>query len=160
MTVDSEKLNILITGSREYRRLEFVTQVLFAFCTSPTRTRNIDDLFVGDARGVDSKAAKVWREITGKKARIFEARWNVHGKAAGPIRNGEMIESWISAGGGIALAFWDGKSRGTLDCMKQIAKRGRSVFIPEDFQDINKAATQADLRLRIWQGEERLNYGG
>lgn len=54
----------------------------------------------------------------------FPAKWDEHGKAAGPIRNREM------AGGADALiAIWDGQSRGTADMIRAADEEGLSVFV-------------------------------
>lgn len=44
----------------------------------------------------------------------FSADWNKEGRAAGPLRNARMA----SAGGDLCVAFWDGKSPGTLDMIR------------------------------------------
>lgn len=152
----STKLNLLVTGSREYPRLEFVKQVIVGLATYPKRMQDISELFVGDARGVDARAAKVWRELTGRTPQIFKAEWKTQGWSAGPRRNIKMIEAWMESGGGIALAFWDGESTGTLHCMKELRKRDKLVLIPDGFQDLNKGLTEGTLRLRVWEGEENL----
>lgn len=53
------------------------------------------------------------------------ADWDAHGKASGPIRNREMAK----AGAEVCFAFWDGKSKGTLDMIKQATAHGIPVRI-------------------------------
>lgn len=157
-------MNFLVTGSRDYKRLDFVRQVLWGIVNYPTRIRKPDEtdrLYVGDARGVDRQAAETWREIDGNHGlKIYQANWRKHGLGAGPIRNAKMVEDFHKAceadGGGVALAFWDGKSKGTLHCMKELRKRGRMVLVPDGFQDLDKDLRKADLRLVVWEGQERL----
>ncbi len=55
---------------------------------------------------------------------IFKADWDAHGKAAGPIRNKTMIDK---ADG--LIAFWDGKSRGTKNCIECATDKGIPVLI-------------------------------
>jgi hypothetical protein len=68
----------------------------------------------GGARGADD-AARGWYRTRASPVYpdlvqvIFNAEWELHGKAAGMIRNRKMAE----AGADLCLAFWDGKSRGT-----------------------------------------------
>ena len=50
----------------------------------------------------------------------YPANWQLHGKAAGPIRNQEMAQ--VANG---LIAFWDGTSRGTshmINTMKELKK--------------------------------------
>lgn len=53
------------------------------------------------------------------------ADWERHGKTAGFIRNGEMAD----AGASLCIAFWDGRSRGTLDMITRATKVGILVRI-------------------------------
>lgn len=74
----------------------------------------------GGARGVDTIAGKYATDL-GFKVDVFPANWNKHGKAAGPIRNREMISTCEAV-----YAFWDGKSRGTknaIDTAIQLKKK-------------------------------------
>lgn len=49
------------------------------------------ELLHGDARGVDRYVAQQARQ-RGIKVRAFPADWNKHGKAAGPLRNRQMLQ--------------------------------------------------------------------
>ncbi len=63
----------------------------------------------GGALGVD-QAAEAAAMRRGLVVKVFLPDWKKHGKAAGPIRNSEIV-AYADRG----VAFWDGKSRGTLD---------------------------------------------
>ena len=97
-----------------------------------------DIVFVGDATGVDA-----WIRDFCKKREIrcvvyaannkfsddilpvvHTSNWDVDGRAAGPIRNNIMLK-----GADRLVAFWNGKSKGTLDAIKQATKLGLPVFI-------------------------------
>lgn len=67
----------------------------------------------GGARGVDKEAEKAADEL-GYGKRIILADWVKYGKSAGPKRNYEMV-----CQSDAAIAFWDGKSRGTRDFIKK-----------------------------------------
>lgn len=80
----------------------------------------------GGQTGVD-RAARSWAEgrpdwVTPE---THEADWIKHGKAAGPIRNTEMVE----AGADLCVAFPALDSRGTWDCVRQAADIGIHVII-------------------------------
>jgi hypothetical protein len=53
----------------------------------------------------------------------FEADWNKHGKAAGPIRNREMAKY-----GDVLLLIWDGESRGSANMKSEMLKLNKPVY--------------------------------
>ena len=57
------------------------------------------------------------------KLRIFPARWILYGKAAGVIRNQEMVD-FARKKEAIAVFFWNGTSRGTRDAIWRALKAG------------------------------------
>lgn len=77
----------------------------------------ITEVVSGGARGVD-KSGEQWAEDNSRPYRVFPADWDTHGRAAGPIRNQEMADY-----ADIALVFWDGRSRGTLSMISEMAQR-------------------------------------
>lgn len=54
------------------------------------------------------------------------ADWNIHGKAAGPLRNQEMVD----LGADVCLAFPLPDSKGTVDCMKRVRKAKIPIIEP------------------------------
>lgn len=92
------------------------------------RLRRIDlskcaSIVTGDAKGADAGARAYAREINIPPI-SFPADWNKHGNAAGPRRNRQIVEAID-----VLIAFWDGKSPGTLDCIRQGVRRGIKVHI-------------------------------
>jgi len=74
------------------------------------------ELLNGDAVGVDRIAAE-WARSHGITVTKFIPDWNIHGRAAGVIRNSEMI-----ALADYVLVIWDGKSRGSRDVIEKCEK--------------------------------------
>jgi hypothetical protein len=74
----------------------------------------------GGARGADSLAGE-WAALHGVSCVVFPADWTKHGKAAGPIRNQQMID----AGADLVLAFPGG--RGAADCVDRARVAGITV---------------------------------
>lgn len=67
----------------------------------------------GGAKGAD-RAARDWaNRLDGPRPVTFEADWKRLGRAAGPIRNGQMV----AAGADLVIAFPGGD--GTADCVRQ-----------------------------------------
>jgi hypothetical protein len=81
----------------------------------------------GCARGVDTIGAE-WAIKNGVPVKKFQANWEKHGRAAGPIRNQEMANYSEQA-----LIFWDGKSRGAkhmAEAMKKLKKPYYLLWTP------------------------------
>lgn len=109
-------MNLAIVGSRDYPNLNEVVEYV--------NSLPLDTVIVtGGARGVDD-AAQFAAEARGMKVIVFKADWEKYGKAAGPIRNLE-----IEKNSNAVTAFWDLKSRGTLDCISNFRKSGKTVEI-------------------------------
>lgn len=66
----------------------------------------ITEVVSGTAAGVDT-AGEFWAKQRGLPLTMFRPDWNVHGAAAGPIRNKDMFE-YCEAG----IIVWDGISKG------------------------------------------------
>lgn len=87
-------------------------------------TTPITAIIHGGAMGAD-QAAGIWAIQHRIEQIVFKPDWTKHGKAAGPIRNQEML----SAKPDMVLAFWDGRSRGTEDMINRARKAGLKVEI-------------------------------
>lgn len=80
------------------------------------------EVLVGDCpTGVDKS---IREHPSFKLLWVYEAYWKAKGNAAGPIRNKEMI-----ADADALIAFWDGKSKGTKNCIKCATDKGIPVLI-------------------------------
>jgi hypothetical protein len=80
-------------------------------------------IITGCASGADASARAI-AEHTETLLTVHRADWEAHGKAAGPKRNAMIV-----AGAEACVAFWDGQSRGTLDCISQFVRAGKPVRI-------------------------------
>jgi YspA, cpYpsA-related SLOG family len=75
-------------------------------------------------RGVDRFAYQEAQKL-GLLVEPHPANWDLHGKAAGFIRNADMAV----LGGDLCIAFWDGRSTGTLDMLTRAVKYGIPVDV-------------------------------
>lgn len=109
---------ILITGSRDWDDLERMIEVLAPFddIAGPKRLNH------GGARGADQMAGYIALSM-GWDVEVYPADWDKHGKAAGHIRNQQMVD----LGADVCLAFPKGESKGTRNCMKRAEKAGIEV---------------------------------
>lgn len=80
----------------------------------------------GGARGADTLARHA-AEFLGLKVIEFPADWDKYGRAAGPIRNEQMIDE----GPGLVIAFHPdiSKARGTADTVGRAKRRNITVEI-------------------------------
>ncbi len=83
---------------------------------------------VGDADGFDTLVWECLAEYRFPRVR-FKALWERYGRAAGPNRNGVMLD-YLQAHDprGFVIAGWDGTSRGTKNCINQAEHRGIDVW--------------------------------
>lgn len=87
------------------------------------KVKEVDEVVHGDSGIVDQSGA-LWASLFDKKITAFPADWDLHGKAAGPIRNKQMAQYADEL-----LALWDGKSQGTKNMIDEMLKAGKSVHI-------------------------------
>lgn len=117
---------LVVSGSRVLRahERELVGRIFAPFCEE----RRVTNVYHGAARGVDSYLAAL-AEYAGLGVRAFQADWNRHGKAAGMLRNGEMLTQARLAGGNTVLAFPRPGGRGTQHMINEAATRGFEVLV-------------------------------
>lgn len=85
------------------------------------------ELVSGHAKGADT-LAEIYANNNVIPIKVFPANWERYGKAAGPKRNREMLEYAMEAHP-VVLAFWNGKSRGTGNMLKQAKTAGVECHI-------------------------------
>lgn len=124
---DGPRSRVLVTGSRDVVNEPLVRCEL----TRAWREAGQPLVVVHGAcpTGVDAIAATWCREheFAGIVEERHPARWHLHGRAAGPVRNAEMVQ----AGAWRVLAFPAGLSRGTRHCMRTALAAGLDVRVFE-----------------------------
>lgn len=122
------ELRILVTGSRDWTDVRAVESALYA----ALHEHMDQDLVVvhgGCPTGADQFAAQ-WARMTNVydlrvRQEVHPADWSKHGRAAGPIRNKEMVE----AGADLCLAFIRNNSRGASGTVEMARQAGIPVKI-------------------------------
>lgn len=111
-------MKLIIAGSRTlYPHYRFIANTLDMFGLT-----SFDEIISGGASGVDG-AGEVFASEMDINLKIFQADWNEHGKAAGPIRNKQMVE-YADA----LLLIWDGTSRGSKNMKETMLKFNKPVY--------------------------------
>lgn len=96
---------IVVAGCRDYTDYN-EAKVFIEDCLKQFRSNDIFILISGTCRGADQLGEQFAKE-NGWVVECYPADWKKYGRAAGPIRNKQMIDICD-----FAICFWDGKSRG------------------------------------------------
>jgi|SRR3984957_20973461 len=113
-------MRIIIAGSRDFTDYNLLER------TMDNLTAKLDTVVIlsGAAKGADELGEK-WAFKNWFRVERFHADWHTHGKAAGHIRNSEMI----AASPDCLVAFHKNNSPGTRDIIDKAKKAGLIVKI-------------------------------
>ena len=114
---------ILVSGDRNWKNVERIVEVFNSI--SETYKDSPHYLMHGDCQGLDKLAAQEAKK-KGWQVLARPANWTLHGKAAGPIRNKEML---IEHQPDLLICFHDNisQSKGT----KHMLTEGKKMQIKE-----------------------------
>lgn len=109
---------ILVTGDRNWNDEQCIYDALASYQGDHT-------LIHGAARGADTIATNA-AKLLGWGIVAFPANWAAYGRAAGPLRNQEMLET----GPDLVIAFHPDltKSKGTRDMVTRARRAGIRVI--------------------------------
>lgn len=107
-------MRVLVCGSRNWNNYRAIYDVLKPL------SKRIKYVIEGEAPGADRLGRQAAIEL-GIKYLPFPANWDKYGKAAGSIRNQEMLDEGRPD---LVFAFHIGDSRGTWDMLRRAAKAG------------------------------------
>ena len=110
-------MKILVCGGRDYNNITKITETLEFLSKALTP---ITEIIEGGASGVDMHAGN-WAEQKQIKHTVFTADWEKHGKAAGPIRNKQMLDVGQPT---MVVAFPGGKGTANMVKLAQEAEIG------------------------------------
>lgn len=115
-------MRVLVCGGRDFSDRDAVAFALKEYKPKPIATGVSEAIIiVGGAPGADTLAEE-WADCFGVRKRVFLANWAKHGKAAGPIRNQQMIDEGKPD---LVIAFPGG--RGTADMIRRAESAGIPV---------------------------------
>lgn len=107
---------VLVCGGRDFNDADTV------FAALDGHVRHGDTIIQGGAPGAD-RFAREWSHQRKCRYENFPADWKAHGRAAGPIRNQQMIDEGKPTK---VIAFPGG--RGTADMVRRARAAGIPVF--------------------------------
>lgn len=125
----SNEYRILVTGSRDWESHSVIAESLASVVVDAIYHDKEPVVVHGDCpTGADAIVQTIC-EAAEIRTERHPADWNKHGRAAGPIRNQEMVD----LGANVCLAFPHHGSRGTNDCIRRAEGADIPVHI---FQDV------------------------
>lgn len=127
---------ILICGSRDWTDSMPIMRVVQGIARGGAAT-----IVHGDARGADAIAAGV-ADALGLETEAHFADWKGKGRAAGPIRNQEMLDSGVVEVWAFKDGFdWSLRSGGTENMVKIARDAGVPVYVVSSLR-VSCGATQ------------------
>lgn len=95
-------------------------------------------IVTGDAKGAD-RLARQYAKANLIELIVKEADWSQFGKAAGPMRNQQIVDECTHM-----LAFPASKSAGTRDSMRKAQASGKKIIVCElsEFTELEKSLSK------------------
>ena len=118
------RLRVLVCGSRHFEDIQFVVDTLSDMFDNQFGNK-VSCVIHGDAHGVD-KMADSFAYFCKVPVEAYPADWKKHGKAAGPIRNKQMLDDGKPD---LVIAFLAPDSRGTKNMIEQATKANIPVKV-------------------------------
>jgi hypothetical protein len=119
---------VAIVGSRTYPHEADVRECVRGLPNGTTivtgGARGPDTWAVDEARALSLERTDGRSAFDGMHVVVFEADWERHGKAAGVMRNTQIVDHCDRV-----IAFHDGVSRGTADMIKKARAAGKPVEV-------------------------------
>ncbi|TFH10747.1 MAG: DUF2493 domain-containing protein [Nitrosomonadales bacterium] len=111
-------MRVLVCGDRNWADEVYLREKLYEF----DEIHGIDTVIEGDAAGADRMAGS-WAQENSVPFLVFPAQWDIYGRAAGPIRNTQMLTEGRPD---YVLAFHENIefSRGTKNMVNQAKNAG------------------------------------
>lgn len=110
-------MKVAVVGSRNFSDYNLLKSTLDEYYPK------ISLIVSGGAKGADS-LSELYAKEEGIRTLIFKPDWQKFGRAAGMIRNKDIVNN-----ADMVVAFWDGKSRGTKDSIDYGTKLGKVVKV-------------------------------
>jgi hypothetical protein len=115
-------MKIGIIGSRTFNDYTLLVEVMNDYLNKGNEL-DCELVISGGARGADSMGEQ-WAKENNLPTLIFKPDWDKYGKAAGFIRNKDIVKN-----SDFVVAFWNGISKGTKSSIDLCVKNGIPVRI-------------------------------
>lgn len=119
---------IIVCGGRHFDDYPRLTAEINGVVQSLGLQMNEMEIISGHCAGTDQLGER-YAEEHEVDCKVFPAEWKKYGRAAGPIRNSQMIDYAAESVMPVVVAFVSPKSKGTMDTVNKARKKGFKVFI-------------------------------
>jgi hypothetical protein len=108
-------MRVIIAGGRDFSDYELMSKSLKCLIGKDVT------IISGRAKGAD-RLGETYGEEHSIPIERYPADWEKNGKSAGYLRNLQMLDNATHV-----IAFWDGKSKGTLHLLREAKKRNMPI---------------------------------
>ena len=116
-------IKLIIAGGRDFNDYDLLIDSVNELIEKGILIEGSITIVSGMARGADTLAVQLSLDNDLPLLK-FPADWNLHGKAAGFIRNQQMAKE-----ADMLLAFWDGKSKGTRHMIEYMEGLSKPAYV-------------------------------
>ena len=120
-------VKILICGGRHFDEYGAFSETVNSVLNELGIHQDQIELVSGGCEGTD-KMAERYAEENGIPISVFTADWKRYGRAAGPIRNRQMIDQIKDCDRRYVIAFTGDRTKGTRNTIEIAGKNGIEVF--------------------------------
>ena len=113
-------MKIAIVGGRDFNDYDLLKTEVMNYIVDKA---HFETLVSGGAKGADALAERLALELS-IPIQVFKPDYKRYGRAATVVRNSQIVEN-----SDVIFAFWDGKSKGTLDSINKAKKMNKKLFI-------------------------------
>jgi hypothetical protein len=130
MEIKNVSMKILVCGDRNWKNIKIILKVLLKEKKS---SKTKITVVHGAAKGADTIAGQVALKLK-MNVKLYPAQWQLYGRAAGFIRNRQMLDENPDISKVIAFHNNISESKGTKDMLKISKKRGitTKLYTEED----------------------------
>lgn len=114
---------IIVCGGRDFDNRE----LCFKYLEKLVSMYENPEIVSGHAKGADTFGEE-YAAMHELPVKIFKPDWKKYGRAAGPIRNKEMLTYAVEENP-VVIAFWNGESKGTKNMIEQAKKANAKVHV-------------------------------
>jgi len=122
------KARIIICGGRHFKDYDRLESTMNEVMSKIAPWRDVIEIVSGHCEGAD-QLGELYAKNHGLPCKVFPAQWKKFGKAAGPIRNSEMVKYASEVEMPVVVAFRSPRTKGTNDTVKKATKQGFKVFV-------------------------------
>ena len=119
---EEKPMVLAVSGSRTFDDWDEFSKIMRRWIKRYNGGKFPAELVTGGAKGADSLAMR-WANENKIKLTVIRPDWNTYGKAAGILRNGDIVEACTHL-----VAFHKGICKGTRDAVEKAHRKGKLVY--------------------------------